>query len=247
MRKETAEQKLLKLIESSDKPKSSAPPLPPETQTPPQAVTQQQEVARQVSDSVKNVGIPFFNLTLWLNFLETQLKAVMAWALPHMSFGIKEINRFLGAAIIILSLFWVMEVIVGVQSLQSEYDVSADAKIKRKNMQEVAPIPPAKDISLYLDTIQARNIFLPYEKKDNEYVAYSPGTRKIANKTEKFRLVGISWLDTPESASVMIEDTETELTYFLKQGDKIKDVTIKTIYADRVILIFEGEELAMKL
>jgi hypothetical protein len=45
----------------------------------------------------------------------------------------------------------------------------------------------------------------------------------------------------------MLEDTETGRTYFLRSGDKIQDFTVKTIYADRAILVFENEEISIKL
>ena len=57
----------------------------------------------------------------------------------------------------------------------------------------------------------------------------------------------MAWLDLPESASIMIEDSQTKTTYFLKTGEKLEDVTIKTIYTDRVVFSYENEETTIKL
>ena len=63
----------------------------------------------------------------------------------------------------------------------------------------------------------------------------------------KYKIVGIAWLDVPESATVMLEDTTTRMTRFLKEGDKIEDVIVKTIYTDRVVVGYANEEIVIKL
>ena len=63
----------------------------------------------------------------------------------------------------------------------------------------------------------------------------------------KFKMVGIAWLDVPESATVMLEDTATHMTHFLKEGDKVEDVIVKIIYTDRVVFSRANEEITIKL
>ena len=63
----------------------------------------------------------------------------------------------------------------------------------------------------------------------------------------KYKLVGVAWLDVPESATVMLEDTGKHETHFLKEGDKIEDVKVKTIYTDRVVFSYANEEITIKL
>ena len=63
----------------------------------------------------------------------------------------------------------------------------------------------------------------------------------------KYKLVGIAWLDLPETASVMIEDTQKNETFFLKQGEQLEGVTVKTIYTDRAVFSHENEETTIKL
>lgn len=106
--------------------------------------------------------------------------------------------------------------------------------------------PKPRDISFYAQKIGLRNIFKPYEKEqmDKVSVASKPD---IAKKLSKYKLVGVAWLDLPESASVMVEDTTNGMTYFLREGEKLDDVTIKSIYTDRAVFGYENEEITIKL
>ena len=71
--------------------------------------------------------------------------------------------------------------------------------------------------------------------------------QKIHDLASKLKLVGISWLDSAETASIMMEDTESGITYFVGQGEKVKELTVKKIYTDRVVLTYEDQEVTIKL
>jgi hypothetical protein len=55
--------------------------------------------------------------------------------------------------------------------------------------------------------------------------------------------VGISWSDDPD---VMIEDTKTQRTFFLKKGQMIDDIKLEAVFKDKVILNYLGEEIELK-
>ena len=110
-------------------------------------------------------------------------------------------------------------------------------------------LPQIKEMTEYVSVVTRRNIFQPFEKKEEEEKAAATplDIQHIVEKTKDLRLVGVSWLSTPDSASALIENTNSGITYFLRAGDQINKVTVKEIFADSVILTFEGEDLKLSL
>jgi len=104
-------------------------------------------------------------------------------------------------------------------------------------------LPSTQSADYYLQKINERNIFKPYVAK----TAQKAAVQGIEQLMSKYKLVGISWLDLPETASVMIEDTQKNETFFLKQGEQLEGVTVKTIYTDRAVFSHENEETTIKL
>lgn len=100
-------------------------------------------------------------------------------------------------------------------------------------------------LSYYLANVNRRNIFQPFEEAQKA-LEVTDKNKKIANALTKYKLVGVSWLDKIDTASVMIEDTDKKVTYFLHKGEKIGDIVVKTIYADSALLGYEDEEIIIK-
>jgi len=105
-------------------------------------------------------------------------------------------------------------------------------------------LPSLQSADYYLQKINERNIFKPYVPKTVKKAAVPGGLVQLMSK---YKLVGIAWLDLPETASIMIEDTQKKETYFLKQGEQLEGVTVKTIYTDRAVFSHENEETTIKL
>jgi len=63
----------------------------------------------------------------------------------------------------------------------------------------------------------------------------------------KYKIVGIAWLDLPETASVMILDIQKKKILFLKKGEHFEGITVKTIYTDRAVFSDGSEETTIKL
>ena len=233
MSKETAEQKLLKLIETSSSQPATA------------GTTPQQDVAKQMAQAVQG-GNFHFELPAALRFLSS---GSAGSGVGNPPFGLREFNRMLLYSLIAVLVFLGMDLLTGMKSLERKIVFSVDPNVSKKLF---SVIPPVKDLASYLSPIETRNIFQPLEKKTaaeekQDVPPPSEQAKKIVTLAEKLKLVGVSWLDRPETASVMIEDTESGITYFVRQGEKVKDLTVKNIYTDRVVLTFEGEEITIKL
>lgn len=155
------------------------------------------------------------------------------------SISLSLLNKLLTIAIVVVGVMVYLEFQRGMGLVNQEVVIEQVLQGDSQELEVAIVNPP--EISFYLNRLQTRNIFRPYEQ---------PAEKKITTlttKLSKYRLVGVSWLDLPETATVMIEDSATQQTLFLKQGDQLEGVTIKTIYTDRVLLGDDNEETIIKL
>jgi hypothetical protein len=159
----------------------------------------------------------------------------------NFTFSMQTLNQLLLAGIVVCVLVLGYELYKGINLLKTDVDLSGD--VKAPTLASIA-LPTSKDVKFYLDKVNSRNIFRPY---DGQVKSAAPTAKGLAVRMGKYKLVGIAWLDLPETASIMIEDTENKTTYFLKQGEQLDDVTVKTIYTDRVVFSDENEETIIKL
>jgi hypothetical protein len=93
----------------------------------------------------------------------------------------------------------------------------------------------------YLEKARERNIF-KIGMKGTDSKSKAPSVR-ITEATQNLKLVGISWSDDPD---VMIEDTKTGRTFFLKKGQMVDDIKLVAVFKDKVILSYLGEEVELK-
>ena len=246
MAKETAEKKLLKLIETTQAQEVAAGSAPAAT-SPAAGPTGAPNEAQKVLESVKGTGLPKLSLPPFLNPLLSLFKAgggASAMAGPA-GFGLKDINKILLVGIVIVSGFLFLSFLSGWNKVSNGLDFSVEQR--SSNMEAFAP--SFRELQEYVGAIARRNIFQPYEVKAGEK-GLTPAEAAMApinERTKDLKLVGISWLDTPESASAMIENTQSGVTYFLKSGEQINNVTVKQIFADSVLISFGNEEMEMRL
>ncbi len=157
------------------------------------------------------------------------------------SFSIRLLNQILFLAILLCGVGFFFEVQSGLSLIKTQVNLADDVK-SSNTIAEIA-LPSSKDAKFYLEKIAARNIFRPYEAQAVKSVA----VQNLAKRLSKYKIVGVAWLDLPETASIMIEDTSNKTTYFLKQGEQLEGVTVKTIYTDRAVFSYEHEETTIKL
>lgn len=234
MAKETAESKLLKLIEEADakdKPASgSGASAGPAAQ------------ATEVLTSVSSVGVQSIAIP---PFIQKILALFSKGSSPAAGFGLRVVNMFLLFVIIGFGFFFVQDFSRGMKESQAQ--VVFEIKQAADDGKPVA-LPTVNDVGGYIAQISKRNIFKPFEKKVEETKIVAPvENQQIKDKVTNFKLVGISWLSTPETATAMIEDKSTSVTHFLKTGDDLEGVKLDVIYADRVEFSFNGEKLTMNL
>ena len=157
-------------------------------------------------------------------------------------FSMRALNRILMLGMVLCAAALVYEMRCGLTLINKEFDFSPDLKAP-KAIAEIA-LPSAKDAKYYLDKVSARNIFRPMDAQSG---GKASGVQTLAKRLAKYKLVGVAWLDLPQTASIMIEDSANKTTYFLKQGEQLEGVTVKTIYTDRAVFGYENEETTIKL
>ena len=197
MKKETAEQKLLKMIEVSADP------------------SQETKVKQKISKKQNILGF------------------------------IKTINKLLILVVVGLVglVGWEIKSETELFANDIQFNMPAD-NIKRVKTDNKAAQESPKKLNDYLASISQRNIFQPYDEAQAKGAVEVAGeSRRIAREVAGLKLVGISWLDSVDSASALIEDTQKKETYFLMRDEKIGDLTVSTIYADSVKLSHENEEI----
>jgi hypothetical protein len=159
-------------------------------------------------------------------------------------FTAQQINVALAAAALAGFLFFVYQIHSGVSLLGQDLTISVDAAAPQSS--DDVQAPRMKSIAYYIDKIAARNLFQPYEKKTSDAQG-TVGQMALSARMSKYKLVGLAWLDVPESATIMLENTATHETRFLREGDKIEDVKVKSIFTDRVVFSSANEEITIKL
>ena len=239
MAKETAEQKLLKLIESTESKEEAQ----VQEQQPPAS-----EEALQILDSVKGVNDTSLVMTSSLSRIIDALKdPALLWQMIS-SCGVKDLNKALLVGIVIVLIFFVSDFSKGMKLSGKKVHFAIP-----ENVQTISDnlFPHLKELAEYIEIVSRRSIFHPFEKKVEEVETIIPeevqALQRVSDKAKDLKLVGISWEDTPESAEAMIENTISGVTFFKKRGDMIQGIKIRYIYADGITIVYDNQEMEMRL
>lgn len=98
-------------------------------------------------------------------------------------------------------------------------------------------------LPVYLREITQRNMFaLPQAPKEQ-----APAAQRAAMDasllTADLKLVGIIWSEAPQA---IVEDTKEARTQLLNRGGKIKNLRVKEILKDRVILSYDDQDIELR-
>ncbi len=157
------------------------------------------------------------------------------------TFTVGTLNALLFLAIFLCLGALILEWRSGVSLLNEAVTFPPDSRMPMALSDKALPTAPGLDY--YLRKINERNIFRPYVPKAVKKAAI----QGLMQLMSKYKLVGVAWLDMPETATIMIEDTRKHETFFLKQGEQLEGVTVKAIYTDRAVFSHENEETTIKL
>ncbi len=223
----TAEQQLLKLIEGQDDPKASS-------------------GSRKRGGSVAVRKAPIFSVDTLrgkVSFTKDSVKYFFVnFKNRDMESNLKIVNTLLAIAISGVFVFLAIEMMVKPQKFK---DLPELISVSRKAKDQPVRIQKLRELTFYVNGIKERSLFQPKPeevKVEEEIVRKAP----IDEKTENMKLVGISPDYAGGESYAMIEDTKSETTFFLKEGETISGLTVRKIRDDKIILTDGTEEVELR-
>ena len=162
MAKETAEKKLLKLIESTQAQESAVAAQPAASAAAPSSGDGLSDV-QQVANSVKGVGfsLPKLSVPPFLGSIVNIFRGPSAAAAGSGPFGLREVNRILSVGIVVVTGLLFLSFMSGYNEAQKKMDFAVEQM--PANTDEFTS--HFQDLAEYLSTLLRRNIFQPYEVK----------------------------------------------------------------------------------
>lgn len=156
--------------------------------------------------------------------------------------NIQTLNIVLAFVVLALVVVFVVNLWLSIAHLNKKLDLAVEAQ-KSAGSQASQVSSFLKAASYYLEKARGRDIFSLGVKKMPFTQTMTPSDRAV-EATKHLRLVGISWSDDPD---VMIEDTKTNRTLFLKKGKMIdNEVKVEAVFKDKIIVSYGGEELELR-
>lgn len=176
-------------------------------------------------------------------------RAIRRWrlALPF-----KE-DRLLSSLEVVSSFLWIVLAGMGIYLAMNltapqaaVSGVSISMMPRGLTTEETAPVKVADKLlaeSEYVGIVEARNPFTA--KSEVETVVEAKSIEPTSAEIMKEMANGLVVVAINRGAvkDAIIEDSIMKRSFFVKNGDKVKDLTVKEIKNDTVVLSYEGEEL----
>lgn len=228
----TPEKRLLKLIETGEKP-TSAEPMP----RPASSGTVRPAMAGGGTVEMGVHAQPF---------IPSLLEGVRSWTVSAKKYlRLKTVNQI---ARIVLVVF----VLVAAANAGYEQYISMNKPLAGLD----APILPATTVRMdeeetdvsRLNLDELRNVFLPFAKREEVKPAdQSSAPRRLLEMTRALKLTGISFNpDMEEMNYCMIEDLAKNITVFLRVGDRISGMQVSAIHDESIELEYDNEKIEFR-
>lgn len=160
--------------------------------------------------------------------------------------GMKELNRYLTYIVVVLSVVFVVDFLIGLMGLSKDFASSVKVQ-PHKDLELALPDGAVSETPSVSDWDVAK-MFVPYGKRlaEAQKIEKEQSTR-LVGLTKNLKLTGISYNPSdPKSAFCMIEDVEKNITTFLHEGDPIGLLKVQKILEDRVVLSQENDTVEIR-
>lgn len=156
--------------------------------------------------------------------------------------SLETVNRILGFLTAAAVIYFVLTLAIGglklagvkqhIRGLEAKGAASAQPEIEQ-GFARPASADPA---------LSNRNIFQPAGVVSSG----DGGTVPIASVQSAYRLVGIAASPDPSETYVMVENTQTKLTYFLQYHQPVEGLELERILEDKVIVKIGGKSVELE-
>lgn len=176
----------------------------------------------------------------WI-FLRDRLNSLQgSWAGP---LDIRKINAILTCLALLVGAYFIVSSVLLAMKLTvlPSFSFKSESAAKIEILKQASQL---KALSSYTDKVRTRDIFkIGPQVPDEKQAAGGPAPASAETKLAKYKLVGISWSDSPDA---MIEDTEAKKTYFLKRNQVIDGVKVQAVFKDKVVLRYGNSEVELR-
>ncbi len=203
------------------------------------------------AELIKRKGLSFLSFGAWagrFSFFNLKFKDWFK-AAPSRRPDIKVINILLGFCALLLGGYFIFTFSAGVAGLKKGLSgLESGSGEAHPGGSSAVKASILRAAAYYLEKARGRDIFqmVRDEEPRSKIVSRSgPPSQRITELIKNLRLVGISWSADPD---VMIEDTNTQRTFFLKKGQVIENINVKVeaVFKDKVVLSCDGEEAELR-
>ncbi len=156
----------------------------------------------------------------------------------------KQILRLLFVVMILFFAYFIAVVAIEFRKMKNtknlvKFTYISAGKEARVNSEAVAGANT--DPEIQLETANIRNIFKPgaAKKEDDKR---DEGTVALTD----YRLVGISLSADPNEIYAMIKNVKTNITFFLKKGEKLDGMELLSIFDNKLVLKVKDKEVELR-
>lgn len=200
----------------------------------------------------------FWDIRTYPSLLGGYQKQILKWASFAKGWGPREISlKRIHQGLVVLLLLSGAWFAYDINRVQPHIeDLTDPSAVSRPHVMEEQPVAALRPLKDYIEEAKKRDLFsppLPPPGPQPEMGAAEPAKVQepppptpleiLRQRAGTLKLVGTSFAPSDVGTPIaIIEDTATQKTYFLKEGEFIDQVQVKSISEGRAILVYQGAQ-----
>lgn len=159
------------------------------------------------------------------------------------SLDIRALNAILELGVFSLAVYLGITLTASIVNMSKELNLKMTLE-KPLETEQKKVVSSLRALSYYLERPRQRDLFHRGAGGPQYEAPVKGPSAAIIEATKHLKLVGVSWSADPD---VMIEDTKSQKTLFLKKGQFIdNNLKVQGVYKEKVVLSYRGEEIDLR-